>query len=128
MAGLAVKLPVTVNTTDGFELIKTYEALAAQNLKMLVLTTPGERIMDPDFGVGARRYLFENMHDSTFQSFKSRLMSQQKKYLPYLTIESVDFLDSSKDPNLQDNFLGVRIQYYNNALNTRDALTVRLTT
>jgi len=128
MAGLAVKLPVIVNTTDGFELIKTYDDLAAQNLKMLVLTTPGERMMDPEFGVGARRYLFENMHDSTFQSFKSRLLNQQKKYLPYLTIENVDFFDSSKDPNLQDNFLGIRIQYYNNALNTRDALTVRLST
>ena len=27
-----------------------------QNLKMLILTNPGERVMDPEFGVGIKQF------------------------------------------------------------------------
>ena len=124
MAGLAVKLPLARDNKDGYSLIQTYSELVTQNLKMLVLTSPGERLMDPEFGVGARRYLFENMNQAIFQSFKSRLMAQQKKYLPYLTIESVEFLTSENNPELGDNYLGIKISYLNRALNVRDALAL----
>jgi hypothetical protein len=31
-----------------------------QNIKMTLLTSPGERVFDSNFGVGLKRYLFEN--------------------------------------------------------------------
>ena len=31
-----------------------------QNLKMVLLTSPGEKLMNVNFGVGLRKYLFEN--------------------------------------------------------------------
>jgi phage baseplate assembly protein W len=124
MAGLAVELPLTRNNSDGFALIQNYNDLVTQNLKMLILTCPGERLMDPEFGVGARHYLFENMTPATFDSFKSRLLTQQAKYLPYLTIESVDFQTSESNRALGDNVLGIRIQYFNKSLNVRRALTL----
>ena len=124
MAGLAVKLPLSRNNKDGYSLIQTYDELAAQNLKMLVLTCPGERIMDPEFGVGARRFLFENMSQSTFRSFEVRLRQQQQKYLPYLKIENIEFLTSEVDQTLGDNFLGIRISYFNKVTNIRNALSL----
>ena len=124
MSGLAAQLPLTRNNEDGFALIKNYKDLVGQNLKMLVLTAPGERLMDPEFGVGARHYLFENMMPSTFESFKSRLMTQQKKYLPYLTIESVEFATSETNREFGDNTLGIVIRYFNRSLNIRDALAI----
>ena len=127
MAGLAVQLPLTRNNSDGFALIQTFKDLATQNLKMLVLTAPGERMMDSNFGVGARRYLFENMTPGTFKNFESRLLAQQIKYLPYLTIEKVEFITSDVDRDLGDNTLGIRIHYYNRALKVRDALAIPIT-
>ncbi len=127
MSGLAVKLPLTRDNSDGYELIKNFKDLVTQNLKMLVLTSPGERLMDLEFGVGARRYLFENMTPATFENFKSRLLKQQAKYLPYLTIEGVEFVTSENDRNLNDNTLGIRIKYYNNALNVREVLAIPIT-
>ena len=124
MAGLAVKLPLSRNNKGGYSLIQTYDELAAQNLKMLVLTCPGERIMDPEFGVGARRFLFENMGQSTFRSFEVRLRQQQQKYLPYLKIENIEFLTSEVDQTLGDNFLGIRISYFNKVTNIRNALSL----
>ena len=127
MSGLAVQLPLTRDNTDGFSLIKNFNDLATQNLKMLVLTSPGERLMDAEFGVGARRYLFESMTPDTFENFKSRLIKQQTKYLPYLTIEKVEFITSEADSDLDINTLAIKIQYYNNALNIRDALDIPIT-
>jgi len=124
MSGLAVKLPIHRSLEDGFALIKNYNELVEQNLKMLVLTAPGERMMDPEFGVGARRFLFENMGPSTYTNFESRLRQQQRKYLPYLTIEKVEFIDSRANSNLGENTLSIRILYFNNSLNIRNALSI----
>ena len=87
--GIAVRLPVARSTDDGYELVDSYNDLARQNLKMLVLTVPGERMMDPEFGVGARHFLFEQMTTETKERFRSRLLEQQQRYLPYLTITDV---------------------------------------
>ena len=51
MAGFAPKLPLTQDSGDGFTLIKDFETMIRQNLKMLILTIPGERVMDPEYGV-----------------------------------------------------------------------------
>ena len=52
-SGLSVALPLSVSDVFGpYDLNTTFQDLAQQNLKMLILTIPGERIMYPDFGVG----------------------------------------------------------------------------
>ena len=54
--GLSPKLPVSTDPIDGYALNKTYAEVVTQNLKNLILTAPGERMMDVDFGVGIRNY------------------------------------------------------------------------
>ena len=50
-SGIAAKLPLTVSNVFGtYNLITDFTTLAKQNLKMLVLTTPGEKMMDINFG------------------------------------------------------------------------------
>jgi len=127
MSGIAVKLPVSRDRQNGISLLQSYEEVAAQNLKMLVLTVPGERMMDPDFGVGARRFLFEQMTEDTFQSFRSRLLQQQQKYLPYLLIQDVDFVSSLNNPEIDENTLQIKIIYFNKILKTSGVLSLPIT-
>jgi|TARA_E500000305_G_scaffold111522_1_gene125094 phage baseplate assembly protein W len=127
MSGIAVKLPVTRDKESGFSLLETYDEVATQNLKMLVLTSPGERMMDPDFGVGARRFLFEQMTEDTFQAFKSRLMQQQQKYLPYISIEDVRFTSAIGDSDFDENTLQISIMYFNKILKTSGVLSLPIT-
>jgi len=127
MSGIAVRLPVARSKSDGFELVKDYVRLAQQNLKMLVLTVPGERMMDPDFGVGARRFLFEQMTADTMNEFKSRLLQQQQKYLPYLTISDVQFFSTETHPEIPENQLQIKIFYYNKVLRTSNVLSLPVT-
>ncbi len=127
MSGISVSLPITRDRQDGFEMLKDYNDVATQNLKMLVLTMPGERIMDPEFGVGARRFLFEQMTEETFERFKSILLQQQQKYLPYITIQDVKFSSALTNENVQENTLGLQIIYYNNILKSSNTLLLPIT-
>jgi hypothetical protein len=91
--GLAVQLPLIEDSVDGFYLlIKDYPSLSVQNLKMLLLTNPGERVMDPAFGVGLRRYLFEPNSRYTFSVMRGDIETQVQKYLPFLDIEDVQVI------------------------------------
>tara|TARA_R100000234_G_scaffold83340_1_gene52787 strand:- start:8310 stop:8696 length:387 start_codon:yes stop_codon:yes gene_type:complete len=122
MSGLAVKLPITRDNRDGFKLLKTYEDLAVQNLKMLILTSPGERMMDPEFGAGAKNLLFEQMTLTTFDDFESNLLDQVNRYMPYLVIQDVSFDSALTNPNLDENYLSITVAFFNKALNTRNLL------
>ena len=54
MASFGVALPIRRSSNDGFEMLTRFKTLIRQNLKMILLTAPGERIMYPEFGVGMR--------------------------------------------------------------------------
>lgn len=111
MSGLSPKLPLSKNTEDGYASNKTMRAVAKQNLKMLVLTAPGERMMVPGFGVGIRNFLFESLSQTTFSKIDSEIRSQVSKYLPYINIKSINF-NSGNDPTQ----LSMNRQFDNNAI------------
>ena len=52
--------PYEPDPETGFSQCRTLLDVARQNLLMIIMTNPGERIMFGNFGVGLRRYLFEN--------------------------------------------------------------------
>ena len=54
------------DSEDGFQLVKSLKQNIKQNLKMLLLTIPGERVMEPNFGVGLKTYLFSNFHQDIY--------------------------------------------------------------
>jgi len=93
MAGLSPKLPLTIDPEDGYALNKDLVSVVKQNLKMLIMTVPGERVMMPEFGVGILKYLFELNNDLTKGKIDSSIREQVQRYLPYLEIQSITFFD-----------------------------------
>jgi len=109
-SGLSVKLPLTLSSVFGaYNLNTTFEELARQNLKMLVLTAPGERIMDPNFGVGLKGYLFEMNTTSTYAQISSRIESQVSQYLDYIRIDDIQYQIPEDNPDLYPQNLSVSI-------------------
>jgi len=100
MSSLAVKLPITRDTSDSYTMIDDFESLIKQNLKMLILTSQGERIMEPEFGVGIRNFLFENFNDQ-------KIRKQTGMFMPAIKILEVGFAGSDLDRNL----LGIQVFY-----------------
>ena len=89
-----------VSSESGFKQIDTLRDNIKQNLKMLILTNPGERVMDPNFGVGVSRYLFEMIEDnSVYADIDSKIREQVSLYLPYITIQRVEFLSENRNRN-----------------------------
>ena len=90
MNGLSVKLPLTYNNIQGYAMNTNYLDLAKQNLKMVVLTEPGERVMIPTFGVGLKRRLFESRKniESVKNEIKDKIL--QNKQVLSIMPEFVD--------------------------------------
>ena len=124
MSGLSPKLPLMRDPAAGYALTKTYKQLARQNLKMIVLTAPGERIMDPSFGVGLRRYLFRQNLPATWNEIEGRIKNQVKRYIPFITIENVTFDTGEENPNLGINELRISVTFKILPLNQFDILDV----
>ena len=108
--GLSVALPLTVDPTFGtYNLNTTFEDLAKQNLKMLLLTNPGERIMRPRFGVGLRGYLFQPNTALTHSNIRKRIYKQVENYLPYIGIDSVEFYPANVGAEFDPSFISMTI-------------------
>lgn len=106
--GLTPSFPFQVdNAESDYELILDVQDLVKQNLTNLLLTSPGERIMDPEFGVGIRRFLFENRTSTLTTTIKNIINSQVKKYMPFVGIKDVLFATLEENSN----FLSISIYY-----------------
>jgi phage baseplate assembly protein W len=87
------QLPLLEDKTQpGYVHIETLTDLVRQNLKMVMLTNPGERVMDPEFGVGLYGMLFENFHDrDMLLDYEGRISEQVAEYLPYIDLNAIAF-------------------------------------
>jgi hypothetical protein len=122
--GISVLLPLNYNKQDGpFQLNKTIEETVKQNFKNLVLTIRGERLMDPEFGVGISSYLFENYTQSTVQSLRAETTDQLRKYLPFVSLEELTVAESKT--NLNQFYIYIR--YRIDSLNALDELSFVVT-
>lgn len=124
--GVSVKLPLQIDANDGaFLLNKTVVDAVKQNFKMLILTEEGEKVMDPNFGVGIKSYLFENFTFQTAQIIKSKIEQKTSTYLPFIKISNIDV--NTTDPDAIDaNELNIAIQYSIEPLNILDKLQIKV--
>jgi phage baseplate assembly protein W len=118
-------LPLIYDHTDDglYALNKTLLDTIRQNLKMLLLTSPGERIMDSNFGVGIRKFLFEQDTFSVREELQNKIATQVALYLNFIVIEEIDI----SPPNSNDeNVMFLKIRYKVPSINTNDELNITL--
>ena len=120
--GLAPKLPITRDYEDGITLIKDHVEMVKQNVKMILLTAPGERIMEPDFGVGLMSFLFENNNLQTQSVIESRIKDQINTYMPYIEILELNFENTDVNPEISENYLSIRMEYFIEPLEEVDVI------
>ena len=115
MSGFSPKLPLVKSDIDGWMLTKTPTEMVKQNFKMLILTSPGERVMEPEFGVGIRGYLFEQLTEEVFIRIRTRINEQVATYMPYVIILDLTFNSTAQGPqqalDYDENYLGISITY-----------------
>lgn len=67
------------------------------NLINYLLTNPGERIANPNFGAGLRNYLFTQMTSNNLDFLKEDIQSKINTYFSNIIIESIDIFQSSSN-------------------------------
>ncbi|RPG05105.1 MAG: baseplate protein [Pelagibacteraceae bacterium TMED247] len=94
------------------------ERLVKQNVKMILLTFPGERIMFPNFGVGIQSYLFEMQNAGVGGQIRTAVATQLNRWLPSVNLLAI----STSQPESNPNTLAIRIEYQIDFLGTKDFL------
>jgi len=111
-SGLSVALPLTMSEVFGaYNLNTNFFDLAQQNLKMLMLTAPGEKMMDPNFGVGLKTYLFEMNAEDTYDRITEKILEQVQIYLPFIEINDIKYSIPENNPDLFPHNLSVGITF-----------------
>lgn len=110
MKALGPKLPLSMSDIGGgLKMIRSQIEAIRQHLKMLLLTSPGERILYYEYGVGIKDYLFEKDPGD----LESRIYEQTSLYMPYIEIQNVNI-------EIYENSLNMKLEYYIPALNGVD--------
>jgi phage baseplate assembly protein W len=120
MPGISPKLPLSLDKSDlSYTSNKTIRAAINQNLKNLVLTNPGERIMDSRFGVGLKKFLFENFSLKVNQDISNEIQSQINRYMPFVRVDNIN-INEDRDQN----YLYIQINYSVPSLSIQDILSL----
>ena len=94
---------------------------AISNLKNLLLTNKGERVMQPAFGTDLSRILFEP-NTSELKAMVDNAITEPVNYwLPYINITEIETTTADDDPTLDYNII-VKISFQIVNSTTDDAL------
>jgi phage baseplate assembly protein W len=125
MSGISARLPLQYDSVDGpYGLTKTYEEVVKQNFKMLLLTNPGEKIMDQNYGVGIYNLLFEQVGQNSFAGIRARIEQQASFYMPFIRIIDISFESAQDSMDILENEVNIKIKYEILPLKRNDVLQI----
>src|SRR5210317_359171 len=97
---IGITLPIQITNTAFAQSFTTREQVSS-NIKNLLLTKRGERVLQPEFGSGLQELLFEQNVDNFEEKIENVINSSIEQWLPYVTIEQIDIeaTDELRDTN-----------------------------
>ena len=118
----APSMPLQFDDENGYKNVNDIRELVKFHLTNLLLTNPGEKISDSEYGVGIRQFLFENQSEDAFSRIRSRINSQVSSKLNYLTLRNV--IVRSLDN--YENVINIQLVYQIDNINLEDMLDLNL--
>ena len=87
-----------LDSVNMFKGTTTVKEQVKSNLINLLLTEPGERVNEPNFGVGLKKLLFEQ--NPNVEVLKEKINTQIEFYIPTVTLSDVNFTPSEDEYKL----------------------------
>ena len=82
--------------------------------------------MDPEFGIGIERYLFENDTLQLKSEIDTKIKQQSGKYLPFIRVNNTILTGANTGNILDGNTLFIQIKYYILPISEEDILNIEL--
>ena len=84
--------------SEGYFLSTTTTIDAVKNnVKLLLSTDKGERIFQPNLGIGLRRFLFEPITGETTLAIQNEIVDTFNFWLPFITVKDIQVETTSAD-------------------------------
>jgi phage baseplate assembly protein W len=105
------KWPLKRGNEDTYQVYTDLKDQINFYLRNLILTSPGENLSAPLYGVGLRRYLFEQNVPAVRERIRDQIVDQISEYLPYL--QSVRVSVSSTNEEIDTGGLSITMNCLN---------------
>ena len=117
---IAIGVALPFNAPGVFKSTYTTKDQIKSNLLNLLLTSTGERVMNPTFGTNLQRYIFEGITDENSELLINDLQNSINIFIPEISI-----VDIVIDPDTDNNLINLTIKYILNISQTPDQVTVQ---
>ena len=105
---IGITLPLQFGENTFEQSFQTKDQIKS-NIKNLLLTKRGERILQPQFGSGLQSLLFEQNVDDLEGKIEDTINESLEQWLPYVTAEEIDI--ESTDELRDNNKINVSIKF-----------------
>ena len=96
---IGLSFPLRRDKFHDFAMTKNSLEQAQHNLKNLLLTFPGERVGQPEFGSRLRELCFEQIDDEFQERIEEEVKRSVSVWLPYINIIEIATLTEDGDKN-----------------------------
>ena len=103
---IGIDLPFRLSPDSGsgyFAQTSTTIEAVKNNVRNLLNTEKGERVLQPTLGLDLRRFLFEQMTSDTEISIQNDIVENFERWLPFVSIQNIE-IDTS-----ESNTIGINI-------------------
>ena len=120
---IGLSFPLRRDKFNDFAMTRNSLEQSQHNLKNLLLTYPGERVGQPEFGSRLRELCFEQIDDTLPELIEEEIRKAVSVWLPYINIIEVATLTEEGDKNK----IFVRMKY-STTLNSQTVQQIELDT
>lgn len=106
--GLDLPLGLQPGTSDGnFATTKTTMDAVKNDIKLLLMTQKGERLMQPNLGMDIRKFLFEQITEDITIQIENDIVDTFSTWLPFVELREINIDKEDQDLNR----LGIDIKF-----------------
>lgn len=105
---LNIRFPLRRSAHGAFDLNKTTLDAVRDDLKSLIITNWGERIIHYDFGANLRSIIFEQGEDVK-QKIEDAINTAIEKWMPFVNVVDIQTKNQKDDPGLGDYEISLKI-------------------
>ena len=110
--GLDLPIQLSISGSSGyFETTSTTIEAVKNNIRNLLQTQKGERLMQPSLGLNLKSYLFENFTEELHDKIKNEILDTFKFWLPFVQIRGLNIQMSDTNDGVGKHTMNISLQF-----------------